>query len=102
MWIYRSRSSPARRSWSRKKTQRNIAQYDALGRHDLANPVHGVNELSHCYLTSVSLGCGGIRRELSASSGNLSRREVLAIEPQSNRLQLSAIRREIALCSPAK
>ena len=32
---------------SGEKTQGNIAQYNALGRHDLANPVHGVNELSH-------------------------------------------------------
>ena len=30
-----------------KKTQADIAQNDALGRHDLADPVHGVNELSH-------------------------------------------------------
>ena len=32
---------------AREEAQGNIAQYDALGRHDLANPVHGVNELSH-------------------------------------------------------
>jgi len=30
-----------------KKTQADIAQNYALGWHDLANPVHGVNELSH-------------------------------------------------------
>jgi hypothetical protein len=30
-----------------KKTQADIAQDNALGRHNLANPVHGVNELSH-------------------------------------------------------
>ena len=30
-----------------EKTQTDIAQNNALGRHDLANPVHGVNELSH-------------------------------------------------------
>ncbi len=33
-----------------EETQADVAQNDALGRHDLANPVHGVNELSHHYL----------------------------------------------------
>ena len=32
---------------AREKTQADIAQDNALGWHDLANPVHGENELSH-------------------------------------------------------
>ena len=30
-----------------KERQADVAQDDALGRHDLADPVHGVDELSH-------------------------------------------------------
>src|ERR1700722_6911481 len=52
---------------TREKAQRNIAQNDALGRHDLANPVHGVNELSHWYLTRV------IRSDTEGSAGNYPR-----------------------------
>ncbi len=32
---------------ARKETERDVAQDDALGRHDLADAIHGVDELSH-------------------------------------------------------
>ena len=38
-----------------EEAQADVAQNDALGRHDLANPVHGVYELSH---TVVDALCG--------------------------------------------
>ena len=42
-----------------KEAQADIAQDDALGWHDLANPVHGVDELSHVLRLLVKCRCGG-------------------------------------------
>ena len=54
-----------------EKAQADVAQDDALGRHDLANPVHGVNELSHVLPIPKTLLRGGTPG-LSQRSGSKS------------------------------